>query len=47
MALDLRNEIITAVKARDIASACSLLEEHITKAGEVLLAALGSLPPQR
>lgn len=32
--------IINAVKVRDTAGACLLLEEHITEAGDILLAAL-------
>ncbi|WP_415789765.1 GntR family transcriptional regulator [Bordetella tumulicola] len=40
---DEHREIIAAVKARDIARACSLLEKHIVEAGDVLLAASGAL----
>ena len=35
--------IIVAIKARDVASACTLLERHIDKAGVILMAAVGSL----
>ncbi len=37
---DEHREIIAAVKIRDTARACSLLEMHIAEAGEVLVAAL-------
>lgn len=37
-------EIIAAVKIRDTARACLLLEEHIAEAGNILLTAVGSLP---
>lgn len=36
-------EIVNAVKARDIPSACALLERHINDAGEILVAAVGTL----
>lgn len=36
-------EIIAAVKSRDTARACVLLEEHIVRAGDILLAAVGQL----
>ena len=37
-------EIIAAIKVRDTALACLLLEEHIAQAGNILLAAVCSLP---
>lgn len=40
---DEHKEIIAAVKIRDITRACSLLETHIAKAGEALVAAVGEL----
>ncbi len=36
-------DIMAAIKARDIESACTLMEEHINDAGEILIAAVGKL----
>lgn len=37
--------IIDAVRARDVAAACALLEKHIDDAGDILVAAVGTLQP--
>jgi DNA-binding GntR family transcriptional regulator len=37
--------IIDAVRARDVATACALLEKHIEDSGEILVEAVGALAP--
>jgi DNA-binding GntR family transcriptional regulator len=36
--------IMDAIKRRDVASACDFLERHINNAGDILVAAVGTLP---
>jgi len=39
-------KILEAIKAKDRRSACALMEKHINDAGDILVAAVGSLQTQ-